>query len=520
MLLAVAVTLFRTFAAEGYLISTGSMAPTLLGYHRRVTCPDCQHLFARGAAFDRDVQPPGETALADFDDPGIEQSFSHCPNCGRSQIASWQVPRNEGDQLLVHKHAYELRDPRRWEVIVFRNPADPRQAYVKRVAGLPGERFSIEHGEVSANGQLCRKPYEVQQAMRILVSDATRLSQENDADWRPRWTPEENSNWISSAAGFTVESSNDGQTHWLNYRHWIRTGGHHETTVPLSAWPDEVEQPNPSFENIVYAYPTLIGTGVFTDVDRKRWKMRSDDPDYQMALDQLFEQSHVAPVTDECGYNAPTSADGYPVNDFMVSFRLSNVEGEGGLAVHLNGGSHQFLAILDFRERKIDLIQDQNPQPVATAPLPEASEDSSWDVDFSCFDSQIILAINGIPVWEPVLFTRDGAPIPLREPTRLGAVDLSCRIENLRLYRDVYYTPKPNPGKASFELSNDAFFVLGDNSPVSVDSRVWDDPEVPRDALIGKPLVVHLPSKQAQVSWNGAKRFFRIPDFGRVRFVK
>ncbi|MCA9019710.1 MAG: S26 family signal peptidase, partial [Planctomycetaceae bacterium] len=37
--LAIAVILFRTFAAEGYMISTGSMAPSLLGYHKQVTCP-------------------------------------------------------------------------------------------------------------------------------------------------------------------------------------------------------------------------------------------------------------------------------------------------------------------------------------------------------------------------------------------------------------------------------------------------------------------------------------------------
>ena len=32
----IAVILLRTFILEGYLISTGSMAPGLLGFHRRI----------------------------------------------------------------------------------------------------------------------------------------------------------------------------------------------------------------------------------------------------------------------------------------------------------------------------------------------------------------------------------------------------------------------------------------------------------------------------------------------------
>ena len=46
--LAIAVTLFRTFEVEGYIISSGSMAPILLGYHKRVVCPACSFSFAFG----------------------------------------------------------------------------------------------------------------------------------------------------------------------------------------------------------------------------------------------------------------------------------------------------------------------------------------------------------------------------------------------------------------------------------------------------------------------------------------
>ena len=36
--LCLCVLLVRTFSAEAYVVPTGSMAPTLLGLHREITC--------------------------------------------------------------------------------------------------------------------------------------------------------------------------------------------------------------------------------------------------------------------------------------------------------------------------------------------------------------------------------------------------------------------------------------------------------------------------------------------------
>src|SRR5207302_366608 len=41
IVLSLCVLVFRTFAAEAYIVPTGSMAPTLLGNHRELTCPNC-----------------------------------------------------------------------------------------------------------------------------------------------------------------------------------------------------------------------------------------------------------------------------------------------------------------------------------------------------------------------------------------------------------------------------------------------------------------------------------------------
>ncbi|MCA9059433.1 MAG: signal peptidase I, partial [Planctomycetaceae bacterium] len=142
-----AVMLLRGFVLEGYLISTGSMAPRLRGFHKRVVCPSCDYVFAFGTSFDDSV--------ADDERPVDDsRSLATCPNCGQPDIRVAAVPISHGDQLLVQKHVYEFRQPRRWEPIVFRNPAQPAEAYVKRVVGLPGEQIQIIDGDVYINGHL------------------------------------------------------------------------------------------------------------------------------------------------------------------------------------------------------------------------------------------------------------------------------------------------------------------------------------------------------------------------------
>src|SRR5262245_49704079 len=130
--LVILVTLFRTFLAGGYMIETGSMAPCLLGYHRQAVCPGCKYPFA--------VEGGNTTVKA------------ICPNCGKTGIVVENLSRNDGDHLLVYRSQFEFRAPRRWEVVVFRNPNKPTQAYVKRMIALPGESVQIVDGDVYVSG--------------------------------------------------------------------------------------------------------------------------------------------------------------------------------------------------------------------------------------------------------------------------------------------------------------------------------------------------------------------------------
>ena len=42
--------LVRGFEAEAFVIPTGSMAPTLMGRHKEITCPQCGYVYAVNAS--------------------------------------------------------------------------------------------------------------------------------------------------------------------------------------------------------------------------------------------------------------------------------------------------------------------------------------------------------------------------------------------------------------------------------------------------------------------------------------
>ena len=64
------------------------------------------------------------------------------------------------------------------------------------------------------------------------------------------------------------------------------------------------------------------------------------------------------------------------------------------------------------------------------------------------------------------------------------------RGRRLQVYRNVYYTPPTHAVKTlERQLGPDEYFILGDNSPISVDSRSWRGGEtVPRRLFVGRVL--------------------------------
>src|SRR3989344_8575474 len=54
----------------------------------------------------------------------------------------------EKEYLIIDEISYRFREPERGEVIVFRYPENPKEYFLKRIIGLPGETIKITEGKI------------------------------------------------------------------------------------------------------------------------------------------------------------------------------------------------------------------------------------------------------------------------------------------------------------------------------------------------------------------------------------
>ncbi|HIE69837.1 MAG TPA: signal peptidase I, partial [Planctomycetes bacterium] len=58
------------------------------------------------------------------------------------------VEANVHDRILVNKIIQTFREPKRWDISVFKYPLQKNQNYVKRIVGMPLDNFSIAGGNI------------------------------------------------------------------------------------------------------------------------------------------------------------------------------------------------------------------------------------------------------------------------------------------------------------------------------------------------------------------------------------
>ena len=88
------------------------------------------------------------------------------------------------DRLLVDKLSFHYRDPRRFEIVVFKHPLERSRVMVKRLVGMPGEDLKIAGGDLwtrsgpSDEWSVLRRPEAVQEEMwrRLDLQDPDRSS--------------------------------------------------------------------------------------------------------------------------------------------------------------------------------------------------------------------------------------------------------------------------------------------------------------------------------------------------------
>ena len=74
--------------------------------------------------------------------------------------SSMETTLSDQDNLIVDKITYRLRDPERFDIIVFPYLYEEDTYYIKRIIGLPGETIQIDlSGHIYVNGEILSESY-------------------------------------------------------------------------------------------------------------------------------------------------------------------------------------------------------------------------------------------------------------------------------------------------------------------------------------------------------------------------
>ena len=534
--------LVRTFEAEAFVIPTGSMAPTLMGRHKDLVCPKCGCSYQVNAHDEVDTE--GATRR-DSMGQELQMGAGTCPMCrytaqlddDNPQHASY--PSYNGDRILVSKFAYELADPQRWDVIVFKFPGDAttdaRTNFIKRLVGLPGETVRIQHGDLwTRRGQepfrIARKPPEKLWAMLQPVFDNDYMPRIAEAGWPARWQPEPSADgstagtWSSDDyATFHTDGTAAGER-WLRYHHLVPT---------YRQWEAAAGERTHSRADVA---PQFIKDFTAYNTSRIRPPVsgRGDD--------------RLTPDGDSLGQ--------YWVGDLALRC-MAEVESEKGeLCFELRKGGRRFLCRLDVATGRATLsISGRDMQQFQPGAVTSVRGPGRHEIRFSNCDNEMRLWVDGSVVRFDATTAYDdlGNTLPDAEdlaPVAVGSAGVKARLGHLAIFRDLYYigdmSAAEQPAFGSddarssssaladeamlknradhsppFTLKADQFFVLGDNSARSKDGRLWgaDNYWVPRELLIGKALFIYWPH-----SWNKIPYvdipFPLFPNFSRMGFVR
>lgn len=65
------------------------------------------------------------------------------------QGASMEPNFFDKEYLIIDEISYRFNSPSRGEIVVFRYPRDPKQFFIKRIVGLPGEELEIRESQIT-----------------------------------------------------------------------------------------------------------------------------------------------------------------------------------------------------------------------------------------------------------------------------------------------------------------------------------------------------------------------------------
>lgn len=534
---------FRGFVIEAFVIPTGSMAPTLMGAHMKFRGAETG---VEWAVNPWDAEPRN---TSNYTSPQTGHSIGasgiavYDPISGQDMTRN-RVPLYSGDRILVLKYLYSILEPRRYDVVVFKNPTDPAQNYIKRLIGLPGEELALVDGDVFT---------------RPATSNSSG-AQGALLNWeQPGWKIARKPALQQRAVWQTVFDSGDAPMN---------------ATAASTPWTGDAKL----FEIAGRAYTFAGGTGELRfDQTKKRFGSTGRRMPQLWTIDDYYSYDE-HPFYGEINGPPEWAYARFPVSDVRVRLAVTPVDGpEPTLKAKLNLRGHEFELIAgagksEIRMRSIigaaGMKSDWKTMSTGTCPplapgVPtniefwhsdqalgvwvERQEVCRAEYDWS--PAERILFATGKPIKDLVsasdarsqnILVTGGDGVYSRPDVRLEISGGKAILHRVGLDRDLHYQPakrSDGPGTATSPLRplvlgpND-FFCCGDNSPASSDGRLWDRVDswvdyefrpsptvairegiVPRELMLGRAFFVYWPS----IRYEGSPA--PVPDFGRMRFI-
>lgn len=488
----------RSYVIEPFIIPTGSMAPTLMGAHMRFDSPYSGFDWSANPRDGvRQGKPLRVQGARDTRQPiQVVDPLSHIG------MSRFDVPLFAGDRILVLKYLYALLEPRRFDVVVFKNPENPQENFIKRLIGLPGEEIWLSDGDLFVREpgsddpnlqrwRIQRKPRRVQEEVwwPVFSSEYRPLTQTPlNRRWRGPWSGD---GWDTKGASYRADTDLPGDLVW----------------------------------------------------DGDLW-----------------------PITDWTPYNDPVAGlfrhvgARMPISD--VRMRLAVEPDAPGLATTatLVARQHEFQCVIADGRAQIRMrrVGEESWTVLDSAAVKPFKPGRASDVEFIHVDQSLELRIDGRRIaygrydwspqerlaWSTTEYANRDRGLPLIEPASYRRPKVSwsfagspVTLHRVGLDRDLYWRTTANEGETgyaratsaetTFLLEKDQFFMCGDNSPASRDSRLWSgvDPwvaatledrpgVVPRTLMMGKAFFVYFPSPYRNLGR------IPVPDFGRLRFIK
>ena len=557
--------MFRAFEAEAFIIPTGSMAPSLQGQHMDVVCEECGYQYRAGASLSASNVPLEDRRI-------VTKTF--CPICRYGMTMKLDNPdhrSNNGDRILVNKFVYDFRDPERYDVIVFKNPNNGKQNYIKRLIGLPGDRILIDHGDIYniagplGKREIQRKPHNKIDVMLHLVDDTHHISKQlQKVGWPLRWNE-----WKSPADHWKVESidgkpiyeirADQSGPHWLRYRHLAPRTAFDErvydnarkrriidASTQLTEW-EQIEKGEipPRIKNEKtgeIAKGTLIRDHYEYNDRRYRARRQAVPYDFETNLSQA---SHwVGDLAMDCEVEVKSDKG-------KILFDLV----EGGVhfqcAVNLSDGKAEVSTRGDNGNVVFQTDDGSNPQAITPMNGP-----GRYKIRYAQIDDKVYLWVNGQAIeFDGSEYTLQDQKRPYprystedagdAEPLGIASDGADLRVDRLRVLRDVYYVAPVVRDRRGTDIRNETGFphypgpagtpkMAGQVPPV----YIYDNPTkwaTDGDPLFGRkresepifelkdgwyfPMGDNSPASQDARIWSGPKYVDEDYMIGRAMFI-